>query len=102
MTITKDDAFTVMDDLRGFNLMNLPLETLHHVLSFVSMKNIFKFAFVCRQAFVVAKALKWVNLDFSSLRNCWPKDVAYLSDRAQATCQRLALPTTCGYLKLSN
>jgi hypothetical protein len=94
MSIAVDDGFTVREDLRGFNLMKLPPQTLHHVLSFLSLEDVVNFAFVSRRAFEVAKALTWEELDFSG-GDYWHEDVANLCDRAQASCRMLTLPTVC-------
>jgi hypothetical protein len=93
MNVTWDSgAATKEDHLRGCNLMMLPLETLHHVLSFLSTGEILSFAFVCRRAFEVAKGLTWERLDLS-VGSYWLKDVDNLCDRAQTTCRNLFLPT---------
>jgi hypothetical protein len=81
----------VNEDLRGFNLMKLPIETLHHVLSFLSIEDVMNFAFVSRQAFEVAKGLTWVELDFRR-GDYWLEDVVNLCQRAQSTCRSLKLP----------
>ncbi len=86
-----ESEFALNQALRGLNLMTLPLEVLRHVLSFLSVEDVVKFAFVCRQAFEVAKGLSWDCLNF--LGGCyWLKDVVNLCDRAEATCQTLMLP----------
>jgi hypothetical protein len=91
MSIAIDHGFTVRENLRGFNLMNIPLEALRHVLSFLPLQDVVQFAFVSRQAFEVAKGLTWKELDFSE-GNYWLEDLVNFCDRAQATCRRLDLP----------
>jgi hypothetical protein len=56
MRITLDEAFAVNDQLRGFNLMDLPAETLHKILSFLPMHEIVYFACVCQR---VSEPSKW-------------------------------------------
>ncbi len=90
MTVTTDNGYEVNEDLRGFNLMNLPLETLLHVIEFLPMEDIVNFAFVCRKAFQATKGLTWEHLSFLDGRY-WLKDVEYLCNRAQATCQSLTV-----------
>jgi hypothetical protein len=92
MIITVDKGAAAEDDPRGLNLMELPLETLLHVLSFLPMDDILEFAFVCRRAFEVAKCLTWERLHFSS-GHYWLEDVVNFCNRAQPTCQSLELPT---------
>ncbi len=94
-----DSEFAVNQDLRGFNLMTLPVEILRHVLSFLPMEVVVNFAFVSRQSFEVAKGLTWECLDFS-LGNYWLKDVVNFCDRAQATCQSLILPSCFRYASI--
>jgi hypothetical protein len=94
MSIIVDNELAVKDNLQAFNLMNLPLETLHHVLSFLTMKDVVNFAFVCQRAFQAAKALTWDNLDFTP-GDYWPEDVENFCVRSQATCQSLVLPLKC-------
>jgi hypothetical protein len=96
MTISADCGFAVNEDLRGFNLMNLPLEILHHVLSFLFMEDIVNFAFVSRQAFNLSRTLAWEELDFSD-GHYWLKDMVFLGDRAQVTCRSLTLPDCFKY-----
>ncbi len=98
MSITLDHEFKVNEDLRGLNLMNLPLESLHHVLSFMSIQDVINFAFVSWNAFQVAKGHTWTHLDFTGER-CWLKDVVNLGNRAQASCRSLTLPVNIWYVR---
>jgi hypothetical protein len=96
MSIAMDTGLTTTNEgTEVFDLLNLPLETQHYVLSFLRMNDIVNFAFVCRRTFEVAKGLTWDNLDFSH-GDYWFKDVANLCDRAKATCQSVVLPK-CRY-----
>jgi hypothetical protein len=98
MSVATENSFTVDEDspLRRFNLMSLPLETLHHVLSFLPMDDIVKFGFVCRRAFEVAKAFTWDYLDFSC-GTYWLDDIWSLCDRAQTTCRKMIAPVDFRY-----
>jgi hypothetical protein len=98
LSITVDGEFAVNSDLRGFNLMALPVEALHHVMAFLPMTDVVNFAFVSRRAFDVVKGLAWKELDFSDGHH-WLKDVVNLGNRAQATCRSLTLPTCVRYLR---
>jgi hypothetical protein len=100
MSIAVDKEYAVKGCLPGFNLMNLPLETLHHVLSFLPVKDVVNFAFVSQRAFQVAKGLTWEELDFTP-GNFWLEDVEFLCARAQATCRSLVLPQKCRYFNPS-
>jgi hypothetical protein len=80
------------------NLMTLPPELLPHVLSFLSMEEIVKFAFVSQRAFEVAKAFTWERLHFSD-GHYWLKDVENLCDRGQVTCRSLILPSSSRYVR---
>jgi hypothetical protein len=97
MSIAKqEDECALGEELRGgFNLMSLPLETLHRVLSFLPIGDVVNFAFVCQQAFDVSKELAWEELDFST-GHFWLEDVKNLSNRSQATCQTLTVPASSG------